>query len=52
MTKASYTIDPDLTSITPLGNTGTFACLRKTVVGTIPTPGLASLYIINPALIG
>jgi hypothetical protein len=43
MTKASYTIDPDLTSITPLGNTGTFACL---------TPGLASLYSINPALIG
>jgi hypothetical protein len=53
MTKASYAIDPGLTSIMPLGNTGKFACLKTAVLATKPTPGLplAPVYIIDPALI-
>jgi hypothetical protein len=54
ITKASYTIDPRLTSIVSLGNTGKFACLTETVLVANPTQSLplASVYIIDPALIG
>jgi hypothetical protein len=53
-TKASYTIDPTLTTITSLGNTGKFACLKTTTAGTNPTTQQppATIYIIDPALIG